>query len=63
MTSANAPSLRDALIVAAVAALLIVSPIGRHLIQGQELYIVRSGAAREAPDPQALGNRLPPASR
>jgi hypothetical protein len=32
MTSANAPSLRDALIVAAVAALLIVSPLGRHLI-------------------------------
>ena len=32
MTSAHAPSLRDALIVAAVAALLIVSPLGRHLI-------------------------------
>ena len=32
MTSANPPSLRDALIVAAVAALLIVSPLGRHLI-------------------------------
>jgi len=32
MTSANAPSVRDALIVAAVAALLIVSPLGRHLI-------------------------------
>ena len=32
MTAANAPSLRDALIVAAVAALLIVSPLGRHLI-------------------------------
>ena len=32
MTSANAPSPRDALIVAAVAALLIVSPLGRHLI-------------------------------
>jgi hypothetical protein len=32
MTSANALSPRDALIVAAVAALLIVSPLGRHLI-------------------------------
>ena len=32
MTAATAPSLRDALIVAAVAALLIVSPLGRHLI-------------------------------